>query len=133
MKALTVRQPWCEAILRHGKDVENRHHAWGHRGLLAVHAGQQMDRDATDRLRAMLGDRLAMRFPLGSIVGVVQVIGSHRTRPGCCTSSWAKPGARAHILLGNPRPLRELVPCRGTLGLWTVPPEIEARMEWHDA
>ena len=46
MKAITVKQPWAEAIARHGKNVENRSrrppaHLIGQR--VAIHVGQNAD------------------------------------------------------------------------------------------
>jgi hypothetical protein len=38
VKALTIRQPWAYAILRLGKDVENRSWRTHYRGPLLIHA-----------------------------------------------------------------------------------------------
>ena len=56
MKALTVRQPWANAILQ-GKDVENRSRYFGHRGLLLIHAAMKADRDALDDPRITRASR----------------------------------------------------------------------------
>ncbi len=42
-KAISVRQPWAEAIIRGGKNVENRSWMTKYRGLIAIHAGMATD------------------------------------------------------------------------------------------
>src|SRR5213592_4281271 len=46
MKALTIKQPWVHAILREGKDIENRSWQRRFRGWLAIHASAQPRRGA---------------------------------------------------------------------------------------
>ena len=46
MKAITVKQPWVYAILREGKDIENRSWQRSFRGWLAIHASAQPRRGA---------------------------------------------------------------------------------------
>ncbi len=78
----------------------------------------------------------------GAIIGVVDLVGVHRSTllAGCVPSNlrsiigvqmcsdW---GVResVHLMLANPRPLPEPIPCRGALGLWTVPDHIVAQIE----
>src|SRR5262245_59918085 len=45
MNALSIRQPWCWAILHAGKDVENRNWRTIFRGRFAIHAAKGMTRD----------------------------------------------------------------------------------------
>lgn len=42
-------------------------------------------------------------------------------------SPWAQHNDGYHLVLANPRPC-EPIPCRGALGLWTVPEDIAARI-----
>jgi len=53
MKALTVRQPWAQAIAEGLKTVEVRSRPIRYRGLLAIHAtgctGRAADTSASDR------------------------------------------------------------------------------------
>src|SRR6266480_1138563 len=46
MTALTIKQPWVHAILREGKDIENRSWQRSFRGWLAIHASAQPRRGA---------------------------------------------------------------------------------------
>jgi hypothetical protein len=146
MKALTVQQPWAWAIVHGGKDVENRTQAWGYRGPLAIHAGQRFSergRESPLVVRAV-GDAMrrdaAADFVYGAIIGVVDLVDAHPwydcidAGDDMCSAwaetSYAEHGGRTrrdivHLVLANPRPLAEPVPCRGALGLWTVPPGVD--------
>jgi hypothetical protein len=111
MKALTVRQPWAELIIRGQKDVENRSRTTTHRGQLAIHAGLGLD-SSEPKVQGEL-DR-------GAIIGVVDVVGCVQGSK----SPWAVSG-QWHWLLANPRRLSKPIPYRGALGLWTVDPATE--------
>lgn len=155
MKAITVRQPWAWAIVAGGKDVENRTAAWAYRGPLAIHAGLRWsDRGADSSLiRGAFGkdlDELDPAFRFGALIGIVDLVDVHIAQPeiltqtgprswegsaACCESAWAEtayleqPTGRTrrdlvHLVLANPRPIDPLY-CRGALGLWTVPDELE--------
>ena len=74
---------------------------------------------------------------LSAIIGVVDLVDSHPDA-GCCRpwgeSAYAEHGGRerravTHLVLENPRPLTEPIPCRGALGLWTPPADVLARLE----
>jgi hypothetical protein len=47
MKALTIRQPWIHAILREGKNIENRSWQRTFRGWVALHASARPERHAS--------------------------------------------------------------------------------------
>jgi len=133
MRVLTVRQPWAWAIVRGGKDVENRTRnlAGDYRGPIAIQVGLTLDEGASG---AMLfdaydeaierGDGPGWRAGAGHIIGVVDLVDVHEdvswfgALPGndrCC-SEWADKGAK-HLVLANPRPLVEPLRWRGALHL----------------
>lgn len=141
MKALTVRQPWAFWIAVGQKDIENRSWSTNFRGPLAIHAAKGVTEDeyldaimslmhwfdagACQRLEAMLP-------PLGSLErgGIVAITELHK-----CVGS---PRSLEHVLpwetpegyglhLRHTRRV-ELVPCKGALGLWDLPPDIEDRI-----
>lgn len=98
MRGLTVRQPWATAIVRMGKDVENRSRniAGKYRGPVAIHAGLatpgrrgttirfdgvgEVERDASGML--LRSPRLAWpyRLPVGLIIGVVDLVDVHTSK-----------------------------------------------------
>lgn len=143
MKALTVQQPWAWAIVHGGKDVENRTRnlAGSYRGPLAIHSSKTPDPDGLfDPTLAQAvreassadshGDR-SIWLP-GSIIGMVDLWAVHRSRPGCCPNRGARPfgspwahDAPWHLCVTEPRPLVVPVPCRGALGLWTLPSGVD--------
>ena len=158
MRAITVRQPWGTAIIRAGKDIENRSRniAGSYRGPVAIHAGLRdlpIDDGARDFIGAMTGRIPLITHPkhLGAVVGVVDLVGVHRcqlgrgvshvglpvcfddeTPTGRLCSAWAEyptRDGRYHLVLANPRSLPKPIPCRGRLGLWTLPDDIAAQVE----
>ncbi len=134
MRALTIRQPWLFAIERLGKSVENR--SWpvppqAVGTVVALHAGKTMDWDAEFPDGAdWRGKGYSLR--LGGITSIARIAGCHpryhicnRTGiPQTVCTPWSIWG-QFHWLLEDVRPLAEPVPCRGALGLWTVPEEAE--------
>ena len=57
---------------------------------------------------------------------------------GCCKpwgeSAYVEHGGRerrriTHLILENPRPLAEPIPCKGALGLWTPPADIVEQLQ----
>lgn len=140
IRALTIRQPWTWAIVEQGKNVENRSWQTTYRGLLAIHAGAQFDEDATmpvdraeRRLRALIAKiRRAHGSPpdaanlrLRRIIAVAELAGCHGPDDCWATCSpWAVRG-QWHWNLWNVRPLAVPVPCKGALGLWRLPGDVE--------
>lgn len=141
---LTVRQPWAWAI-EHGKPVENRGWNMKYRGPLWLHAGARSRWDAAGQESPLVRQawaayarsrpdahesiwRLGRDTPFmtfGAVTSLVEVIGCHESA-GCCRPWSASDGW--HIGLQDVRLLPEPVPCRGSLGLWRLPPDVEARV-----
>jgi hypothetical protein len=111
-KAITVRQPWANAIFL-GKDVENRSRYFSHRGHLLIHAATRIDESALDdpRIVALPSNELI----LGQLIGVVTVLDCVRVSE----SRWAEPSSWK-LVLANARLLRHPVPWRGSLALFNV-------------
>lgn len=142
MRVLTVRQPWAWAIIHGRKDVENRTRnlAGSYRGPVAIHAGLRVEHDAKDTpviddaWHAAYGWRPAHNglFETGIVLGVVDLVGVHEERAGCCRPwgqrSWD--GTRTvHLELTNPRSFGHLgdspIRAKGRLGLWRPDVELE--------
>jgi hypothetical protein len=155
LRALTVKQPWAHMIAHCGKRVENRSWRMDYRGDLAIHAGACSGWDpAGERspvARAAWRDwsatlppmnvtgplrKGAMHIDFGAVIAVARVAGRHHSDdcmlleylvpPGSVTgcSAWAARG-QWHIELADVRPLAKPVACRGRLGLWRLPEDVE--------
>jgi len=131
MKALTLWRPWSNAILRWGKDIENR--TWAPRpqeivgNLIALHNDKQIDGDGCGFVLSVLkGDNPAFGIdsyrltgPAGYIVGVVRIVDVVResqSRWFCGPVGW---------VLVDPFELPNPVRCRGAQGLWPLPADVQ--------
>ena len=149
MKAITLWPEWAWAIINLGKNVENR--SWViPPGLYALHAGMRFNgkglsahhrRIATDTVfRVALGEQLTDEqyhmaykmnpddIPFGSIVGVIRVMGHTHSNDIPEHLAWHDGYSIAnHIELIHTLPTP--IPCKGALGLWTVPTDIQHTLE----
>lgn len=105
-RIITVRQPWATAIIRAGKDVENRSWPTSYRGRLWIHAGRIRDPVEIEGL-----DDEQLSRDAGHVLGHVTLIDVIRDSP----SAWARPG-QWHWILSDARPVRAF-PRRGAIGL----------------
>jgi hypothetical protein len=120
-KVLSVKPFSAWAIVRGGKDVENRARRTNYRGRVLVHASNYRSRAELEadfaRVRALCPS-VPMEVDAGGIIGsveIVQVLGPEVE--GRCRG-WALPG-KCHWLLTNPRTL-PYWECLGALGIWTL-------------
>jgi hypothetical protein len=138
LRVLSVRQPYAGAIIWFGKDRENRPRRMNYRGPLLIHAslpepvwGEFLTVRDTAALPPEWTDARRAR---GAVLGEVTVTGCHHAddcfqgwkvprRERYC-SPWAQLG-KFHIELSEARPLLEPVPCKGKLGLWRLPEDVE--------
>lgn len=126
MLALSIRQPWAWAILRAGKDIENRDWPTKVRGRVLIHASKGMTQDEwadgfeTIRSAGREDPReLYLNFPSfyaierGGIVGEVEIVD--------CVDESESPWffGRYGFVLRNPKPL-PFVPYKGRLGFFEV-------------
>lgn len=109
MRGITVRQPWATAIVRMGKDVENRSRniAGKYRGPVAIHAGLaptgrresrvifpgvgEVERDAGGMLLRSPFLSWPYRLPVGLIVGVVDLVDVHVSKRSRTVANEGKP------------------------------------------
>jgi hypothetical protein len=143
MKAMTIRPPWSWAISHGPKRIENRVWERAYRGRLAIHAGKGWDNDGEDSPLVQQAWRDAgidiykidpayREITLGAVVAVADLVDiCGKGVPGydldvpCGCGPWAAEG-QYHWRLANVRPLTDPIPCKGALGLWTLPDEVEA-------
>lgn len=130
MRAITIRPPWSWAIAAGHKDVENRTRCivGTHRGPVAIHAGKKWDDAGLEACTQLIGTG-PHSGPCGAVIAVADLVDVHRAAPDCGCSAWAQPD-RWHLVLRGVVELPVEVPCRGLLGLWTLPPDVEAAV--HD-
>lgn len=122
LRALTLHQPWAAAVAYLGKDVENRTRRTNWRGLVLIHAGARVDRDA---LRHVPAD-LTTGMPGKAVVAVARITDAHPDCHGEC-STWAQPGAW-HWQLADVVALTEPVPAAGAQGLWIPDTSLRSRV-----
>ncbi|MEU8151702.1 hypothetical protein [Nonomuraea sp. NPDC048901] len=132
MKGLSVRQPWAYAIGFLGKDVENRSWSTHHRGLLAIHASAGWDGDEAQSAVAFTArcgysavePARRQRSAIVAVVDLADLCCRGLDGRGCSCGSWAISG-QCHWRLADVRPLPTPIPCKGSLGLWDLPAEVE--------
>lgn len=129
LRAITIRQPWIHHILRGEKRLENR--SWQPPTLpiiLALHAAKSPDmEDYREALSELEGDPTTLTT-MGAIVGLIQVGKIHTRRRDVPTGQkdwWGGPCAWE---IERVVPLATPVPCKGQLGLWTVPANIRSKL-----
>jgi hypothetical protein len=154
LRALSIRQPWVWCIATQHKDVENR--AWKPRPEtveppfdFAVHAssydeGVELPTPAANlKLRALEAEACVAQRALPQhlylrtrcIHAVVTCTGFHYweecmfQRPSQYSCSPWGLHQELHWQLANARLLAAPVPCNGRLGLWPLPPAVEAAVQ----
>jgi hypothetical protein len=164
VKALSLTQPWAQAVVLGSKRIETRSWSTRYRGPIAIHAAKRYgvyelihQSCCWNWCGALWGtgyrmgrrdDSLEERLAFGAIVGVVTLVDCRPSDsftigeldvPRFPTDepdrySWTErqlgdfsPG-RFGFVLENPVALPEPVPCRGALGLWNVPGDVQAEM-----
>lgn len=124
MIALSIRQPWAWAIMRAGKDIENRDWMTEYRGRILVHASKGGTKKDYEFARGYIQERTSLVVPdkkeivVGAILGAVTVVdcvdGSD--------SAWFM-GPQGFVLK-DPYELPEPVYCKGKLKFFGVSREV---------
>lgn len=117
VKALSIKQPYPHHIFHSGKDVENRDWPTKGRGWFLIHAG--VSKSEIDK-----SDPVEMNAPRGGIVGAARIID--------CVTEMDSPWffGRYGFVLRDAFPI-PLVACKGQLGFFPVPPEVNAEALSH--
>ncbi|MET9436920.1 hypothetical protein [Streptomyces sp. NPDC006551] len=122
MRALTVRQPYADAIVWGAKRTENRT-----RPIPAAHLGTTILIHAAKDPHAsgvVASDFTSTPWPdtRSAILGTAVLDSYHQAAGDCCTP-WGEPDGW-HWQLRDVRPLPRPVPASGALGLWTPPVDV---------
>lgn len=122
MKALTIKQPWVHAIVREGKDIENRSWQRSFRGWLAIHASAQPKQDAAFPRGHRLPDLDTLNYSaICGVARVTDIVTKSRSKwfwhpdDGSTNYGW---------VLSDVKILKQPISCKGALGLWDVPPKV---------
>lgn len=143
LPALSVCQPWADAIVVGGKDIENRTWRTKYRGWLLIHASMSLTHiqdqycryinslwpDCPVSAKEVLYN--PTRFHRGAVIGAVRLVDCLDIAQ-CPGRSWAF-GPRCWVLAD---PVKFATPyvMRGALALWNAelpecPPELRVQME----
>jgi hypothetical protein len=122
LKALSIQQPWVHAILREGKDIENRSWQRDFRGWIALHASGEPQKEPEFPPGIRLPDLDSLDY--GAICGVARVVDIvTKSR-----SKWFDRPSRGYInygwVLADITALEDPIKCKGALQLWNVPPNV---------
>lgn len=109
MKALSIRQPFADAILAGLKNIEFRAWPTAHRGPLLIHASASVAAVAWPGVQAA-------GHVYGAILGLVDLVDCHLNE-----DTSIEPYDCFHWLLANPRRFVQPVLFRGKLRLFDVP------------
>lgn len=112
MKAITIKQPWAEAVASRAedpaaKDVENRKRGFPrfYRGPVMIHSGAAWSKRGAedDRVRTWWGRHQGFTdgfqvaptpnpdlLPRKAVLALADLIDVHDAHPGCCDSEWAE-------------------------------------------
>lgn len=139
-KALSIQQPWAWAIVVLGKSVENRGAGFTgrHFGEVFIHASKE-PREIED-LRDIVSKQELMsayeaqksgEMSLGAIVGVARIYAYKSSRDArldlpAAADRWIE--GPLCLCLDDVRKLSQPVPCKGALGFWNVPADVEAEV-----
>jgi len=135
MRAFTVKPLWG-FLIGHGiKDVENRHLApVPPTGTAAVHISAKYSRKDYEADLGCVGkamaDKLRAKLPYGALeemCGCVIAVVDYAVAETTASPWWD--GKSKIIALSNPRWVLPYVPCKGQLGVWTLPDDIAAQVE----
>ncbi len=143
MKTLSLTQPWASLVAVGEKRFETRSWPTRYRGLLAIHAAKNFPAWARDLsltstpfVDALFenGVNPVWGLPQGAIVGVVELLDCLPTGAVLDQISTRElvfgdfsPGRYAWKL-GDGVRFAEPIPCRGALGLWDTPADVEAEI-----
>ena len=122
MKALTIRQPWVHAILREGKNIENRTWQVDYRGWIAIHAAAVRAPNAMYPRGVRVPDLNTLDY--GAICGVARVVDIVTASRSKWFTGRDDDKVNFGWVLEDVIALKKPIPCKGRLGLWDVPPKV---------
>lgn len=150
MRALSLTQPWASLVAIGAKRWETRDWPTNFRGEFALHASKSFPVECRDLCNAAVFrdpliaagildarrdesatmPRIRDAFPLGAIIAVARITSSEsinrNNTPDGPEYHFGNYGPnRFKFGISDVRPLETPVPCKGALGFWMVPPDVE--------
>lgn len=110
LPALSLSQPWCELVLDHGKDIENRVWNCHKRGVFLIHAAKGMTSRGYDEALRFAGEAVGVGIALpakldrGGIIGAAEILDviprdePERSRHPCSGNRWLMDGCYGFVL-----------------------------------
>ena len=134
MKALSLTQPWATAIFRLNKQIETRAWKTDFRGMIAIHAAKGFPKYAREFAETELAlGRIPRRLPFGAIIGFVTIFDILKTEDIVQSISaierlygdysYGRYAWKMSTVISI-----EPIPCKGHLGLWNIPQDIEEKI-----
>ena len=138
--ALSLTQPWATLAVLALKEWETRSWSTRFRGNVYIHAAKNFPKWARECLNypvfkdalAPFGYTSSTQFPIGQIIGKVEIVGCEPTRnvePRISQRERAfgdYSDGRFAFEMRSPKHFRKYIDCRGALGFWKVPQEVLA-------
>lgn len=138
MKALTLTQPWATLVALEAKRVETRNWRTRYHGPLTIHAGRRFPREAIDLASQLrVEGMIPWPLPFGAVIATAELLdcvpvekvkdrlSGFERRVGNYSEG------RYAFILGMVHRV-DPIPCRGALGMWTLPAAIADRI-WFGA
>lgn len=146
MKALSLTQPYATLVVLALKEWETRSWATRFRGVVYIHAAKNFPKWAREQTNypvfkdalAPFGYSSSTQFPLGQIIGKVEIVGcepTHDVEPRISPRERAfgdYSENRFAFEMRNPVAFKRYVTVRGALGIWNIASEIEQELIAND-
>lgn len=128
MKAITVRDPWAQAIIYGGKRIENRSYRWRDApGWIAIHCGKTRDDENFEPYRSLYVPSEDLHRP-GHIIGFAHVTECVDATEKQARSPWAQ--GPVYWVIDLVFALDEPIEARGMPGLFEIDFEIADLGSW---
>jgi hypothetical protein len=149
MRALSLTQPWATLVAFGAKLIETRSWSTAYRGQIAIHAAKAFPSEARrlcgrfpfSEVLTRHGVLRTSELPLGAIIATATLADCVRFTASLDAVLAVSKGRTAHeeafgdftpgrygFMLRRVQRLATPIPCRGALGLWEVPDEIQTKL-----
>jgi len=147
MKVISILQPWASLVALGHKRIETRSWSTKYRGELLIHASAKFTKqqeNLSHEFSMMQRDSRIYHCPRGAIIGKVDLaqcylMGEISTFARYLHNGSTWPLTKQEIvfgdysspfrfvwLLSDPILFKEPIPCKGKLGIWNLPKELES-------